>query len=336
MQVVADIPALFAKEAPLPALVVEDGEAASPAVAPVLEAASPPPPRLETSSVNIDCCSPIASAVMVVWLSAVILSCWVHLARKLDDKIMNLNHQENHETIKVHVYALNAAVCEAQFAMLLACLSTYWTPTLDEPRYAKAFLTYDVGPDGSWRRNWFKTASGEPGVIPNSNPIESYNEKIKKVLGAHALYATLSYFFSESLPKIIIFGGRKIPPVGSVTHTTLVPINQALAAGAQERAASPAVMEVVNVPYHAIEGLRETLKLRDGSSVFLVNRGDNNTPITTTKANSFFDTMKPCSGGNAAVTEAKLKKLLEAAALYNVVAVTPTLIRGKTNSSPRF
>jgi hypothetical protein len=66
MRVVADIPALFAKEAPLPALVVEDGEAASPAVAPILEAASPAPPRLEASSVNIDCCSSIANAVMVV------------------------------------------------------------------------------------------------------------------------------------------------------------------------------------------------------------------------------------------------------------------------------
>lgn len=340
MRLLAEIPEKFAKPAPPPLLLGgEDVEAASQALAAapalVVEAASPAPRRLKVASVNIDCCSSIANAVMAVWALALILNCWVHLARKFDDKIMNLNHQKNHETIKTHVYALHGAVCGAQFAVLLAYLSSYWKSNLDEPRYAKAFLIYyagKVGTNGIWRRNWFKTASNEAGVVPNSQPIESYNGKIKVLLGAHALYATLSHFFEKSLPRIIINGAEKLPPVSAVTQTPFVPITSELASDARQRAegASPSVFEVLNVPAYVIDALNDTLHLSEASSIFLVNRGENSTPITAAKAKSFFETMKIPSGGGV-VTEAKVNKLLGVAGLYNVVSVTPTLKRENEN-----
>ena len=176
--------------------------------------------RIEAGWCGIDCCYFIASALHSVWPSIIILLCWAHIAWKFKDKKLKLKHTTNIDVIEAHVHELRNTISRAQFFYVLAHVTSFWAATLDEKEYAKSFLQFYAGsfegPEQWWHANWYRTASGMGGITPVSQCIENYNGGVKVLLGKHALYASLSYFFSVSLVKVVLAASKMIPSIAQL------------------------------------------------------------------------------------------------------------------------
>lgn len=113
------------------------------------------------------------------------IQCWVHAARKIDERMRKEHTDEDiNEKVGKVVEILHGCRSQAMFDGVADVLDNYLREEdeFDLADYLKKF--YLSSPWSTW---WY-AASGIPGVLPNQNPLESAWKVIKVCGMAHALF----------------------------------------------------------------------------------------------------------------------------------------------------
>ncbi|KAE9340062.1 hypothetical protein PR003_g10697 [Phytophthora rubi] len=148
---------------------------------------------------SMDHSSEIANAFRQVWPDIKLLNCWPHLDRNARRKNGLLTDSDRYENIiKPQLDYLSLSRSFDQFEALSNLVTSNWS-ALGETEYAHWLEDqYLVDP---WDL-WLYTASDEPGIVPNQNPIESHHHAIKTTAVMH-LRAATGHVLARTLPRIL-------------------------------------------------------------------------------------------------------------------------------------
>ncbi|GMF30647.1 unnamed protein product [Phytophthora lilii] len=152
---------------------------------------------LEVHYGSMDHSSEIASAFRQIWPDIKLLNCWPHLDRNARQKKGLLtNSQRYDDIIKPQLDYISQSRSFDQFEALSNLVTCNWS-TLGETEYAN--WLEDQYLEDPWDL-WFYSASLEPGVVPNQNPIEAFHHAIKAAAARH-LRASTGHVLAGTLPR---------------------------------------------------------------------------------------------------------------------------------------
>jgi hypothetical protein len=154
---------------------------------------------LDVQFESMDHSTEIANAFRQVWPDIKLLNCWPHLDRNARRKKGILTGSDRYENIvKPQLDYLSMARSFAQFEALSNLVTSNWS-AFGGMDYAEWLQDqYHVDP---WDL-WFYTASDQPGIVPNQNPIKSHHHAIKARAVMH-LRAATGHVSAGTLPRIL-------------------------------------------------------------------------------------------------------------------------------------
>ena len=243
---------------------------------------------------------------------ASVVTCWPHFSRKYREKQPLLQvrgeqkREEMLEWILNNLRAIHLSKTFEQAAWMCVKFGqdmtakgeyTYYS-WLEKEYFCEGWLT------------WFVAASGYPGALPNNNPIEANNNKIKgsKIAG---LRASTAYFLNKAMPRMLYLDGLHmvgnthhkldLVPAGSIdgAHALLVGLSDG------EQPIYHLTQEQMQPWLHSGREVRSGMEadqiqtlplsylLQNSCTVLLINNSENvNTPITFSRVAGFLDLLQ--------------------------------------------